>query len=107
MTSEEALLEKIKVSPPDLKPEVAHFVKFLQTEICKLSDKYLVKLSSKCRTELLPPRLYILIFAGTKDHNIQPLQNIQTILVVKLCQSKIIPRRTSHRPRGSQTHRKC
>ena len=33
MTSEEALLEKIKVLPPDLKQEAVHFVEFLQTKV--------------------------------------------------------------------------
>ena len=33
MTSEEALLEKIKVLPPDLKQEAIHFVEFLQTKV--------------------------------------------------------------------------
>ena len=33
MTSEEALLEQIKVLPPDLKREAIHFVEFLQTKV--------------------------------------------------------------------------
>ena len=33
MTSEEVLLEKIKVLPPDLKREAIHFVEFLQTKV--------------------------------------------------------------------------
>lgn len=33
MTSEEALLEQIKVLPPDLKQEAIHFVEFLQTKV--------------------------------------------------------------------------
>ncbi len=33
MTSEEVLLEKIKVLPPDLKREAIHFVEFLETKI--------------------------------------------------------------------------
>jgi len=33
MTSEEVLLEKFKVLPPDLKREVEHFVEFLQTKV--------------------------------------------------------------------------
>ncbi|HEX8287644.1 MAG TPA: DUF2281 domain-containing protein [Pyrinomonadaceae bacterium] len=33
MTSEETLLEQIKVLPPDLKREVEHFVEFLQTKV--------------------------------------------------------------------------
>ncbi|HSK73357.1 MAG TPA: DUF2281 domain-containing protein [Pyrinomonadaceae bacterium] len=39
MTSEEALLEKIKVLPPDLKREVAHFVEFLQTKVQKQTPR--------------------------------------------------------------------
>ena len=33
MVSEEVLLERIKVLPPDLKREVEHFVEFLQTKV--------------------------------------------------------------------------
>ncbi len=33
MTSEEVLLEQIKVLPPDLKREAIHFVEFLQTKV--------------------------------------------------------------------------
>lgn len=33
MTSEEVLLEKIKVLPPNLKLEAIHFVEFLETKI--------------------------------------------------------------------------
>jgi hypothetical protein len=33
MTSEEVLLEQIKVLPPDLKLEAIHFVEFLQTKV--------------------------------------------------------------------------
>ena len=33
MTSEEVLLEKIKVLPPNLRQEVIHFVEFLQTKL--------------------------------------------------------------------------
>jgi hypothetical protein len=39
MTSEEVLLEKIKVLPPDLKREVAHFVEFLQTKVQKQTPR--------------------------------------------------------------------
>ncbi len=33
MTSEEVLLEKFKVLPPNLKQEAIHFVEFLQTKL--------------------------------------------------------------------------
>jgi hypothetical protein len=33
MTSEEVLLEKIKVLPPDLKWEAIHFIEFLETKL--------------------------------------------------------------------------
>lgn len=33
MTSEEVLLERIKVLPPNLKQEAIHFVEFLETKI--------------------------------------------------------------------------
>lgn len=33
MTSEEVLLEKIKVLPPNLKEKAIHFVEFLETKI--------------------------------------------------------------------------
>jgi Protein of unknown function (DUF2281) len=33
MTSEEVLLEKIKVLPPNLKQEAIHFVEFLESKI--------------------------------------------------------------------------
>ena len=33
MTSEEVLLEQIKVLPPNLKQEAIHFVEFLQTKL--------------------------------------------------------------------------
>ncbi|MBA4122965.1 MAG: DUF2281 domain-containing protein [Acidobacteria bacterium] len=39
MTSEEVLLEKIKVLPPDLKQEAIHFVEFLQTKIQKKTPR--------------------------------------------------------------------
>jgi hypothetical protein len=39
MTSEEALLEQIKVLPPDLKKEVSDFVEFLQTKVKKESPR--------------------------------------------------------------------
>ncbi len=39
MTSEEALLEQIKVLPPDLKKEVSHFVEFLQTKVQKENSR--------------------------------------------------------------------
>lgn len=35
MSSDEALLEQIKVLPPDLKKEVTHFIEFLQTKVKK------------------------------------------------------------------------
>lgn len=35
MTSEEVLLEKIKVLPPDLKREAIHFVEFLESKVQK------------------------------------------------------------------------
>jgi hypothetical protein len=39
MTSEEVLLEQIKVLPPDLKQEAIHFVEFLQTKIQKKTSR--------------------------------------------------------------------
>jgi len=39
MTSEEVLLEKIKVLPPDLKREAIHFVEFLQTKVEKKTPR--------------------------------------------------------------------
>lgn len=39
MTSEEVLLEQIKVLPPDLKQEVTHYVEFLQSKIKKKTPR--------------------------------------------------------------------
>lgn len=35
MTSEEVLLEKIKVLPPNLRQEAIHFIEFLQSKVQK------------------------------------------------------------------------